>query len=243
MVDSDPGPPLYIFDRTIATVTADNSVTYRDGQVLLSLNQALLHIPRAMGYHDPWRPPMDDTTSAARIQTRRCTRCCLVKHMSEFRRRYAESEVRHTECRQCARERARLRRLKQRDRRLHDYSQKVKDRAHNAASVAALTAEMVRLYGGIDEFALAWKQAIDDAAVRGKSYLVVRGFDAVVRLAEANSELQKQDRRLELIDDRDLQRQLDAVATRVIAGNPELAISAARRLGWHLEPLEDVTSN
>ena len=95
----------------------------------------------------------------------------------------------------------------------------------------------MRRFGGLDEFVAAWKCAIDEAAMNGRSYLVVRGFEAIFRLIEAHTQLHES--HADLLDDRDLANQLDQVMTRVIAGNPELAISVCRRLGWQVTPAKD----
>ncbi len=59
---------------------------------------------------------------------------------------------------------------------------------------------------------------------------------AIMHLVVACTSLQVSVTQPDMVDDEDLRREFEAVTARVIVSHPELAIRAARQLGWTIIP-------
>lgn len=175
-------------------------------------------------------------TPLTTANAKRCRRCWQVKAIAEFRRRYTGTEDRHTLCRDCFNADVAQRRAKKRNKELHRFNQQVNRQAQSIAAVIATTAEMIARFGGVDRFATAWKEVLDRASADGKPHLVVRGMLTVVNLINASTVLRESGPQPVEMDDDDLCRAMDKSVIRIVQQNPELAISAARRLGWTIMP-------
>ena len=150
----------------------------------------------------------------------------------------AFQELPHTVCRDCRnwlrREETRLSREKD----AHRYAQRVNRlaAAEKTVQLLTVTAQMIERFGGLDELVRTWKRAIDAAEEKGKDHLVCRSMTAIMHLVVACTSLQVSVTQPDMVDDEDLRREFEAVTARVIVSHPELAIRAARQLGWTIIP-------
>jgi len=102
-----------------------------------------------------------------------------------------------------------------------------------------MTAQMIQRFRALDGFVETWKAALDAAAEQGKDHLVCRSLSAIMHLVVACSSVQASVTQPDMVEDEDLRRQLEQAATQVVVQNPQLAIRAARQVGWTITPHED----
>jgi hypothetical protein len=170
---------------------------------------------------------------------KRCRRCQQIRPLDQFRRRYTGTENRHALCKACFNEDAAQRRATKRFKTLHEHNKRINRQAQSVAIVVAATAEIVGRFGGVDGFVTAWKEALDRASADGKPHLVVRGMSMVVHLINTCETIRESGPQPDELDDEDLRWEMERCVTRIVQQNPELAISAARRLGWTIAPNEE----
>ena len=99
-----------------------------------------------------------------------------------------------------------------------------------------LVREMLQRYGGVQGFAESWAQqarrAMED---RPGSTPALNCFSSVANLVKHTKDARAAVKEL---DDKNLEDELAATVTRFIQDRPQLAVEAAKRLGWQVVPLE-----
>ena len=111
----------------------------------------------------------------ANAETKFCATCGFERPVTEFRRRYAGTEKRHSKCRTCFNEELRERRAaKRRGEFYHEESRLVRARSTN--ELVGLTNSMIRRFGGIDGVAARFHDYLKGAEAAGKYHLAIRGF-------------------------------------------------------------------
>ena len=83
---------------------------------------------------------------------------------------------------------------------------------------------------------VASQEALDSAATKGRHATVCRSFAAITNLVVACSSLEQSVGAAVTINDEDLVWQMERSVVDVVRCNPELAVSAARQLGWTVIP-------
>lgn len=179
---------------------------------------------------------MERTTTAPSMQTKPCGTCSELKPIGEFRRRLSGTEIRHSQCRQCVNQQARMRHLKTRDRQLHAYNQQINTEVQGLSRMAEVTSGIVNEFSGVEGFVSGWKAVLDRAGDAGKHYLVARGLQTVLKLIDGCNELRDVRPQPVELSDQDLHRTMLESVERIVQENPILAVSAARRLGWDVIP-------
>ena len=87
---------------------------------------------------------------------------------------------------------------------------------------------------GFDRFVAEWKRAIDYAAAAEKHHLVARHYCAIANLISCTSEIEE--RHVREMSDDELNEATFAYVVQTIQDHPILAVHAAARLGWRVEP-------
>ncbi|QDT51692.1 hypothetical protein Pan258_57840 [Symmachiella dynata] len=175
---------------------------------------------------------MTTTTTAP---TRLCEQCLTAKPISQFRRRTQSGSARLHQCRDChnAYERARLSRKRQQrdDRRISKALTQIKNES-NGKRLELLCAMLVRQFGGTEGFASAWFNFHQRAAERGQA-AALRSFESVFRLLKYCDE--NRDEPADLSDE-DLRKAVLEETKDLLRREPELAVAAAREIGWTVIP-------
>ena len=140
------------------------------------------------------------TATSAPIQT--CRTCYRRLPIGHFRRRHRDSEDRHRQCNTCrnAAERDRRRQI-----RLHDADRFANgvNQARSRVGIESLCTTMIHRFGGIEQFAATWWEAIQDAARRSPgSRVVLNHFKAIAHL-HCYAEKQREKSGEPLVDDVD----------------------------------------
>ena len=94
---------------------------------------------------------------------------------------------------------------------------------------------LAQQFGGTEGFAEAWFQFHQRAADRGQA-AVLRSFEAISRLLKYCDE--NRDEPADLSDE-DLRRAVLEETKELIVREPELAVAAAREIGWTVVPSTD----
>ena len=189
------------------------------------------------------------------VGTKVCTDCLQERPLTEFRRRYRDSDKRHNQCRGCFAKYMRYLRAVKRGKLIRKFVAEVKT-ASNRDVLTAMCVRMAQRLGGVDALCAGWVAHLHAAAeARPGSKMVLDTFRAIVNLmAVAEQQKPEQIDVRELTDDElhfrireeerrykdiceleKLNMQLEAVE-QLIQSEPEFAIAAAARLGWTVIP-------
>jgi|694.fasta_scaffold02186_26 hypothetical protein len=126
--------------------------------------------------------PPDQNEAPCRL----CESCFHVQPLAEFRRRKRGSEHRVRQCRRCHNEFERYRRAAARARLSKRQMARDLSRVRDASSsgrVKFICAELVRGYGGAEEFARAWIACLHGDLQRG-GFSALRHLEATIRLIQ-----------------------------------------------------------
>lgn len=96
--------------------------------------------------------------------------------------------------------------------------------------IQRLLEEMVRRFQGPDRFCEAWFEAYQHAVSAGKLHLAARHLNAVLNLSAAAN--RENDSPYAYLSTEDLQRATADELVSLVKSRPELAVEAARSLGW-----------
>lgn len=108
--------------------------------------------------------------------------------------------------------------------------------AENRSKMEAAFAAAIRRCGGVRGFVQEWWQQYEAAKDQAPGSLrTIRMLSAVIRLMEV-AELSRPKADVSLLSDDDLDREIQEHVIRFVDDHPEIAIWAARRLGWELVP-------
>ena len=179
---------------------------------------------------DPSQSPVNQSPD-----TKFCEQCTCFKPITEFRRRSRDGFVRLNQCRTCHNATERQRRNGRRKQLNHRRMAKVLTQLKNEDRhdrLELLCSVMFRQFGGLQGLVRAW-QAYFQRASRKGGFAAFRSLQAVVRLTQDCEATVPQPS--ELSDD-ELQSGLDASVAQLIQQQPEVAIAAAKRLGWTVVP-------
>ena len=140
-----------------------------------------------------------------------------------------------SECKACHNAYERLRRSKKRSMRADLEIAKFmarlkKQRSHR--QIEMLCSLVCSEFGGLENFAAAWVDYFRRATARGGA-TGLKCFQALMKLLQYLD--QQRSSPIELGDE-DLEHELMAAAEKLIVRNPELAVDAARQLGWVVIP-------
>jgi hypothetical protein len=180
---------------------------------------------------DTFMPRVTDAPISA---TKVCTKCFRVRPLSEFRRIRSGQERRHPQCRDCRNEYERGRAKRQRDKAVYKYADAVRTNEDDARKLLAATREIFERFRGLEGFGKAWQAAYREAEREGKTYLCVRMLEATMYLTATASELQQENTRT--MSDEDLQASVLRNTAVLIRRFPQIAVEAARELGWQVVP-------
>jgi hypothetical protein len=179
-----------------------------------------------------------------------CAYCNSFKLIEGFRRRSANSSARMNECREChnkaERERnaAKQKKLSKRlmAKRLGELS-----RTRSWNEVEMVIKIMLREFGGMMGFKHAFAKHYAWAYQNGR-YPLIRCLQACLRVTSHYEEMQIKEQRvaeaqpgyssIQYLSDEDLERAFKKGVLEEIEQKPELAIEAARKLGWTVIPPE-----
>ena len=113
-----------------------------------------------------------------------CRDCCEKKDATEFRPRRAGGLKRTLQCRACHCQAEKLRRAAKRSRHRRqavNWQLARLKRAKSARQIAAVCEELIRCFGGLEGFTVAWKGLLDADLARG-GFAALRHLEAVLRL-------------------------------------------------------------
>jgi hypothetical protein len=182
-----------------------------------------------------------DQSKVVQQPTKICSRCNFELPLTRFRRKYRNRPPPVSgECHQCRNRLAKLERLKERKRDLSGFLTAL-SHAESIERVAGIVDTMTRHFGGASRLASVWKQSCDmctgDTRMQG---FAVRTYVALMRMSVLIEKRQSDE--LENLTTEDLERQATGHLLTLIENHPELAIDAARKLGWTLRPLQPTTA-
>ena len=115
---------------------------------------------------------MNDDATGGEQATITCTTCWTEQPSAEFRRRYAGSEKRHRECRQCYNSASRKRCAAKRQKLVREVAKQVNARRMDYRAVIVLVNKMRERFGGWDQFASEWCDTFQTARKAKKHDLV-----------------------------------------------------------------------
>ena len=160
----------------------------------------------------------NDATAATTAATKRCAKCLRCLPIEKFRKVWRDREQRQRTCNDCRNRLAREKTALRRERDAHKYAQRVNelvaDQSVNA--LMRLTEEMIARFRGFDNFVNEWQNAIQRATEAGKHHLAIRSMLAIFNLSVACATIRDKGPTPSELTDADLQRQLDAVARRLL---------------------------
>jgi len=113
-----------------------------------------------------------------------CRDCCVKKNATEFRPRRAGGSKRTLQCRACHCQAEKLRRAAKRSRQHRQAVNRQLARLKQAKStrqIGAVCEELIRCFGGLEGFTVAWKGRLDVDLAKGGS-AALRHLEAVLRL-------------------------------------------------------------
>lgn len=167
-----------------------------------------------------------------------CSVCYRSLPLDQFRFRSRAENSRHRDCRQCAaageKRRRDIRRLKRIDR----FNRAIVKKT-DARRMSKLVAKMIDTYGNLDGFVTAWRGASDTAAAKGLNCSVLRSFRVLFELMNAAAELEREaaasgsDAVASMGPEELVEAQIEATVA-LIRERPQVAVLAARRLGWEV---------
>lgn len=177
-------------------------------------------------------------SNTAADTTRLCEQCLTAKPINQFRRRTQSGSARLHQCRDChnAYERARLARKRQQrnDGRISKALTQIKNES-NSKRLEVLCAMFVQHFGGTEGFTEAWFDFHNRVADRGQA-AALRSFEAVFRLLKYCDEHRDEPAD---IGDEELEEAVLEETKELILREPELAVAAAREIGWTVIPATD----
>ncbi len=169
------------------------------------------------------------------VATRFCEGCLLDLPLDHFRRRSRDTGARMHKCNRChataERERRRLRRSKTVGKKLDWFARSIK-RAKDDDTVITLTGRMVEACGGLERLVHTWAEHWRSAPPGSRR--IFDSMEVIVRLSHY-CEAARQ-RQLQRYSDEELDIVIRHHMDKYIAENPAVAIQAAQRLGWRVEP-------
>ena len=168
--------------------------------------------------------------------TRFCNQCLKVKPITEFRRRSRTGSARLGQCRACHNESERQRLANKRAHRNHRRMAKCLTELKNERSndrLELILGVMITKFGGMQGFITAWDKYCS-LAMEQSGFAAFRCFSTVIRLAQYCEEHRSDPSEM---TDEELERAMMEHTEHLIQQHPELAVAAARRLGWQVEPV------
>ena len=175
-----------------------------------------------------------------------CGHCFITKPIAEFRRRTADGLTRLNQCNSChsaaERDRRAYKRNKHERRQMRQQLVKLKNAKTNRQVELVCTA-MVHEFGGVPGFATHFALYFQRAK-RDRGLGALRCFEALLRLMEHADAVRAEARTdLGLLSDEDLEREQLRSTQHSIRENPQLAIDAAKQLGWTITPPRTVRAD
>ena len=171
-------------------------------------------------------------------ETRFCEGCASVKPITEFRRRSRNGQKRLKRCRDCHNRAERKRRAAKRaeteQRSVAKYLTQLRNEDSNER-LERLVSVMFQRFGGMQGFLKAWDSYHQLAVAKG-GYAAFRCFESIFRLVQYCEESRPDPGQM---SEEEVQRSMIEELKRLIRQHPELAVAAAREIGWTIRPPED----
>ena len=155
-------------------------------------------------------------STASQAQLKLCSHCGEHKPIDQFRRRRKGSEKRHPQCRECFNEYTRQYRAKKRRKRIDKFASEITHAKGDMWKIGVLCAALMKQFGGPEQFAIEWKEAIDWAKAEGRVHLVLRHMTAILGLVAANDEAEEM--KLKHMTDEELRAELARLLRDVSGG-------------------------
>lgn len=189
-----------------------------------------------------------DSETAMAVAEKTCTKCGLTKPVADFRVP-DKNGVRHPHCNACLAAYHRNYRAGNRKQKLQDWVQEMATDPANPRNVGARTRTeavlraMLSRFGGLDQFSRDWFEFLRLAHMAGKHHVVLRSFEALLRLMETVDATEQAVRApLESLSDEQLRDRLDQSVIELIWAKPQIGVVVLEELGWKLEPPSEVVS-
>ena len=166
-----------------------------------------------------------------------CNTCHRVFPIDNFRLSRTTGVSRLNQCRLCHNLSERVRRRKKRqqlsNRVLSKGLLRINDEK-NRDKVAIVIGGLLSRFGGVDGFVQAWHDYFKTARNKG-GYATLRCLESVIRMMEYCDENES---KAEILSEEELHESINQSLVALLETNPELAITAARRMGWQIAPLK-----
>jgi len=184
-------------------------------------------------------PPSSLTRIAATEDIRFCEQCCEFRPLTEFRRRSRAGTGRMHQCRQCHNQSERMRREKRRAKRerssVATWLTRIKNERSNAR-LEFLIGAMLHQFGGMENYVAAYADYHRHAMQQGE-FAAYRCLQSLFRLLELREA--KEPDPYDMTDE-ELEHYLAEQTKAAIRLQPELAVAAAKELGWSVIPGDTV---
>ncbi len=171
----------------------------------------------------------------ASTETRLCEQCVTERPLGDFRRRSRNGSARMRQCRGCHNEDERRRRANRQARakngRMTKSLTKLSEERNNKR-LEKLARAVFDEFGGLAGFVAAFAAYRAKAMKRG-GLAALRSFEFVLRMQQYLAERQSEPD--DLTEEEIVESTTDALV-RLVRSHPELAVAAAMKLGWVVEP-------
>ena len=170
---------------------------------------------------------IDDTTTI-------CAKCRIRKSHSEFRRRRAGSEQRHSTCRPCYNQEMREYRASRKQTRLEKTIRSLgRQRRRDHSITTALVRDALKRFGGVSGFGREWRRVYDSAQEAGNHMLAFSCVQALVNLRTAAEATEPDYDEMDELITEDLERR---VVYGALETNPGIVEFYAKSWGWTEPP-------
>ena len=159
-----------------------------------------------------------------------CTKCGIRKSHSEFRRRRAGSEQRHSTCRSCYNQEMREYRATRKQTKLEKTIRSLgRQRRRDHSITTALARDALKRFGGVRGFGSEWRRVYDSAQAAGNHMLAFSCVLALVNLMKAAEATEPDYDEMDEFVTEDLERR---VVFESLETNPGIVEFYARAWGW-----------
>jgi hypothetical protein len=143
------------------------------------------------------------------LETKTCSDCGAELPIDHFRFHHRSKGIRHSQCRSCNNDYMLLRRAKKRGKEIAAFVSKAR-RKRNIEQVGTVVDQMIRRFGGLEQFTAVWKAEIDlQVMSQSSSRRALDSFRTIAHLLVLCDEHRsRHEEKVEDLSDEDLERVL-----------------------------------
>jgi hypothetical protein len=148
-------------------------------------------------------------TTPTPLEFKTCSDCGIEQPIDHFRFHHRNRGIRHSQCRSCHNDYMRLRSAKKRGKEIAAFVSSAR-RKRNIEQVGTVVNQMIRRFGGLEQFTAAWKSEIDlQVMSQASSRRVLDSFRTIAHLLVLGDEHRnRHEVKMEDVSDEELERVL-----------------------------------